>query len=103
MSTAHPADPARSVVPVLDEETERTDGPWATVVHNDPVNLMSYVSFVFTRYFGYSRHRAEQLMMQVHHEGRAVVSSGSRERVERDVQAMHSYGLRATVEKVQES
>lgn len=79
-----------------------TDGPWCTVVWNDPVNLMSYVVFVFRRYFGYSRLVAEQLMTSVHEEGRAIVSRGSRERVETDVQAMHSYGLRATLERVGE-
>lgn len=78
---------------------QATEGPWCTVVWNDPVNLMSYVSFVFRRYFGYSRLVAEELMMQVHQEGRAVVSRGSRERAETDVQAMHSYGLQATLEK----
>ncbi|WP_114855915.1 ATP-dependent Clp protease adapter ClpS [Brachybacterium sp. YJGR34] len=77
----------------------QADGPWCTVVWNDPVNLMSYVVFVFRRYFGYSRVVAEQLMMQVHEEGRAIVSRGSRERVETDVQAMHSFGLRATLER----
>lgn len=76
-----------------------TEGPWCTVVWNDPVNLMSYVVFVFRRYFGYSRVVAEQLMMQVHEEGRAIVSRGSREQAEKDVQAMHSYGLQATIEK----
>ncbi|WP_422115020.1 ATP-dependent Clp protease adapter ClpS [Brachybacterium sp. UNK5269] len=78
------------------------DGPWCTVVWNDPVNLMSYVVFVFRHYFGYSRLVAEQLMMQVHEEGRAIVSRGSRERVETDVQAMHSFGLQATIERAGE-
>lgn len=79
-----------------------TDGPWCTVVWNDPVNLMSYVVFVFRRHFGYARPVAEELMRQVHEEGRAIVSRGSRERVERDVQAMHGYGLQATLERVGE-
>ncbi|MFC7376258.1 ATP-dependent Clp protease adapter ClpS [Brachybacterium sp. GCM10030267] len=82
--------------------TMDAEGPWCTVVWNDPVNLMSYVTFVFRRYFGYSRLVAEQLMTQVHEEGRAIVSRGSRERMETDVQAMHSYGLRATLEKAEE-
>ncbi|MGY5766606.1 ATP-dependent Clp protease adapter ClpS [Brachybacterium sp. DNPG3] len=82
--------------------TGETTGPWRTVVHNDPVNLMSYVVYVFRRHFGYSREVAEGLMMQVHEEGRAVVSRGSRERMEIDVQAMHSYGLRATIERAGE-
>ncbi|WP_152354329.1 ATP-dependent Clp protease adapter ClpS [Brachybacterium subflavum] len=78
------------------------DGPWQTVVWNDPVNLMSYVVHVFRTYFGFSRARAHELMQQVHEQGRAVVSRGSRERVESDVQAMHSYGLRATLERTEE-
>ena len=75
------------------------DRPWITIVWNDPVNLMSYVTYVFMTYFKYPREKAEQLMMQVHHDGRAVVSSGSREEMERDVTAMHSYGLWATLTK----
>jgi ATP-dependent Clp protease adaptor protein ClpS len=73
--------------------------PWVTIVWNDPVNLMSYVSFVFQTYFGYSRKKAEKLMLEVHNDGKSVVSNGSREEMERDVQAMHEYGLWATMEK----
>ena len=73
--------------------------PWITLVWDDPVNLMSYVTFVFIDYFHYSRSKAQRLMMQVHTEGKAVVSSGTREEMERDVQAMHAYGLWATLEK----
>lgn len=73
--------------------------PWITVVWNDPVNLMSYVTFVFQRYFGYAKEKAEKLMLEVHEDGRSAVSSGSREEMERDVQAMHEYGLWATLEK----
>jgi len=73
--------------------------PWLTLVWDDPVNLMSYVTFVFTDYFHYPRSKAQRLMMQVHTEGKAVVSSGSREEMERDVQAMHGYGLWATMQK----
>ena len=73
--------------------------PWITLVWDDPVNLMSYVTFVFSDYFRYSRSKAQRLMMEVHTEGKAVVSSGTREEMERDVQAMHSYGLWATLEK----
>ena len=76
-----------------------TDTPWITIVWNDPVNLMSYVTYVFMSYFHYSREKAEKLMMQVHQDGRSVVSSGSREEMERDVAAMHSYGLWATLAK----
>ena len=73
--------------------------PWVTIVWNDPVNLMSYVTFVFTTYFKYSKKKAEKLMLEVHHDGRSVVSTGSREEMERDVQAMHEYGLWATLQK----
>ena len=72
--------------------------PWVTIVWNDPVNLMSYVTFVFTSYFGYEKKKAEKLMMEVHSDGRSVVSTGTREAMERDVQAMHEYGLWATME-----
>ena len=73
--------------------------PWVTIVWNDPVNLRSYVAFVFQKYFGYDKAKAEKLMLQVHREGKSAVSSGSREEMERDVQAMHEYGLWATMEK----
>ena len=75
------------------------DTPWVTVVWNDPVNLMSYVTFVFQEYFGYDRAKAEELMLQVHHEGRSAVSNGSREEMERDVAALHGYGLWATMQQ----
>jgi ATP-dependent Clp protease adaptor protein ClpS len=81
------------------DEVVLPEVPWVTIVWDDPVNLMSYVTFVFTDYFRYSKSKAQKLMMQVHTEGKAVVSSGSREEMERDVQAMHSYGLWATLEK----
>ena len=74
------------------------DVPWVTIVWNDPVNLMSYVAYVFRSYFGYPATRAERLMRQVHEEGRAVVSTGPREQMEADVQAMHGFGLWATVQ-----
>ena len=73
--------------------------PWVTIVWNDPVNLMSYVSYVFQKYFGYSEAKANQLMLEVHNDGKSVVSTGTREEMERDVQAMHEYGLWATMEK----
>lgn len=81
------------------DEVTALDTPWITLVWNDPVNLMSYVSYVFRNYFGYSETKADKLMLQVHHDGRAVVSSGSREEMERDVEAMHGYGLWATLQK----
>ena len=97
-----------SVAPMETERTEASeetaavpepDVPWVTLVHNDPVNLMSYVTYVFQAYFGYSKDKAHSLMLDVHHKGRAVVSSGSREEMERDVQAMHGYGLWATLQQ----
>ena len=69
------------------------DKPWITIVWDDPVNLMSYVTFVFIKLFGYSKEKAHELMMKVHTEGRAVVSSGTREEMERDVQRLHEHGL----------
>jgi len=81
------------------EHVVLADVPWVTIVWDDPVNLMSYVTFVFTEYFRYPKSKAKRLMMQVHNEGRAVVSTGSREEMERDVQAMHTYGLWATLQK----
>ncbi len=73
--------------------------PWVTLVWNDPVNLMSYVAHVFRTYFGHSRATSEKLMRQVHENGRAVVSTGTREEMERDTEAMHGYGLWATFRK----
>ena len=82
-----------------DEELTLLDRPWLTIVWNDPVNLMSYVTFVFQNYFHYTRQKAEKLMLEVHHQGKSVVSSGTREEMERDVRAMHEYGLWATMHK----
>jgi ATP-dependent Clp protease adaptor protein ClpS len=81
------------------QEVPAPDVPWVTIVWNDPVNLMSYVTYVFQTYFGYPRSKAERLMRDVHHKGRAVVASGSREEMERDTEAMHEYGLWATFQK----
>ena len=88
--------PAEVTRPEIAEDVDR---PWVTIVWNDPVNLMSYVTYVFMTYFHYSRERAETLMRQVHDQGRAVVASGTREEMERDAEAMHSFGLWATVQK----
>lgn len=88
----------------LDSDTTTQDvseQPWRTIVWDDPVNLMTYVTYVFRTYFGYPREIAERLMLQVHHEGRAVVASGNREAMERHVQAMHGYGLQATVSRAE--
>ena len=75
------------------------DKPWITIVWDDPVNLMSYVTFVLIKLFGFSKEKAHELMMKVHTEGKAVVSSGTREEMERDVQRLHEYGLWATISK----
>ena len=95
--------------PAADPDTTRStdtvirpDVPWVTIVWNDPVNLMSYVTHVFRRYFGYPRAEAERLMLLVHHEGKAVVATGPREEMERHAEAMHEYGLWATVAKSDE-
>jgi ATP-dependent Clp protease adaptor protein ClpS len=99
----------RVIVPVLTAPAEldqpvsetdvRPDRPWITLVWNDPINLMSYVAYVFRTYFGYDDAEAKRLMLAVHHEGRAVVSNGTREEMERDVSAMHGYGLWATLQQ----
>ncbi len=97
-----PGDGTGTGVDVLEREetTVRTvvDRPWQVIVWNDPVNLMSYVSYVFRSYFGFSREKADALMLQVHQDGRAIVASGGREESERHVQAMHGYGLWATLQ-----
>lgn len=81
------------------EDVVQLQSPWVTIVWNDPVNLMSYVAYVFRNYFGYTEQKATELMLAVHNEGKAVVSSGSREEMERHVQAMHEYGLWATLQR----
>jgi len=89
-------------VPELDEITDLQAAPlepWQLVVWNDPVNLMNYVVRVFRTYFGYSLDRATQLMLGVHHDGHAIVATGPRETMEVHAQAMHDYGLWATVRK----
>jgi ATP-dependent Clp protease adaptor protein ClpS len=81
------------------DELVAADVPWVTIVWNDPVNLMSYVAYVFQSYFGYPPSKADQLMRDVHVKGRAVVANGSREQMERDTEAMHEFGLWATFQK----
>jgi ATP-dependent Clp protease adaptor protein ClpS len=81
----------------VEESYDRS--PWATIVWDDPVNLMSYVAHVFAAYFHYSKSKAHKLMMAVHTEGKAVVATGGREEMERDVTAMHQYGLWATLDR----
>lgn len=82
---------------VVDEVTDE-DRPWVVVVWNDPINLMSYVAFVFRKVFGYSEQKANLLMLDVHEKGRAAVSNGTRTEAERDVNRLHSHGLWATME-----
>ena len=83
--------------PEVDDVTT-TDRPWLVIVWNDPVNLMSYVVYVLQKLFGYSREKSTRLMLQVHHEGKAVVSDGNREKAEADVARLHGHGLWATME-----
>ena len=84
---------------ITPDEIVRTAKPWVTIVWNDPVNLMSYVTFVFHKYFGYPKKKAEKLMMEVHEDGTSVGSHGTREQMDRDLQAMHEYGLWATMDR----
>ena len=87
-----------TVEELLGETDARPDLPWIVLVWDDPINLMDYVTFVFQKLFGYSKAKAEKLMLDVHHKGRAVVSSGSRERAEFDVSRLHAHGLWATMQ-----
>lgn len=82
-----------------DEEVIEPDKPWLVIVWNDPINLMSYVTYVFQKLFNYSLQKATKLMLDVHHKGRAVVSSGSKEKAELDCYRLHAYGLWATITK----
>ena len=94
----------------LDETTEQkideaikeifsSDKPWVTIVWDDPVNLMTYVTYVLMQLFSFTKERAHELMMQVHTQGKAVVSTGSREEMEHDVARLHEYGLWATLQR----
>ena len=84
----------------VDDDTDTDpERPWIVLVWNDPINLMDYVTFVFQKLFGYSLEKAEQLMLDVHHKGRAVVSSGPREKAELDVFRLHEHGLWATMQQ----
>ena len=80
-------------------EVTEPDVPWIVIVWNDPINLMSYVTWVFQKLFGYSREKATSLMLDVHEKGRAVVANGSREKCELDVFRLHEHGLWATMQK----
>ncbi len=81
------------------QDVVEPDVPWVVIVWNDPINLMSYVTWVFQKLFGYSRDKATKLMLDVHHKGKAVVSNGPKERAESDVARLHAHGLWATMQK----
>ena len=92
--------PLEVAEPDIDVEIEvDTDSPWIVLVWNDPINLMSYVTFVFQKLFGYSEKKATELMLDVHEKGRAVVSNGTKEKAEADVARLHEHGLWATMQK----
>jgi ATP-dependent Clp protease adaptor protein ClpS len=80
-------------------EANELDRPWLVIVWNDPINLMSYVTWVFRKLFGYPQALATKLMLQVHNEGKAVVASGAREKAELDCYRLHAHGLWATIAK----
>lgn len=90
--------PAELDLPAVDDAVD-VDRPWVAIVWNDPVNLMSYVTFVLIELFGYSKAKATKLMLDVHHRGRAVVSVGTREQMELDVARLHAKGLWATLQQ----
>ena len=105
MNIVSPSRGTRSVASVVPDEDLRVDDdtasdhPWIVLVWNDPINLMSYVTHVLQKLFGYSREKATALMLDVHEKGRAVVSSGTREKAEIDVFHLHEHGLWATMQK----
>ena len=94
-----PATITRPDVDIEADEQVAADRPWVVLVWNDPINLMSYVTFVLQKLFGYSLEKATELMLDVHHKGKAVVSSGPREKAEMDVFRLHEHGLWATMQK----
>jgi ATP-dependent Clp protease adaptor protein ClpS len=95
---ANPAPAPVEVDEPTDDTEEAVDSPWIVLVWNDPINLMTYVTYVFQKLFGYSLEKATSLMLDVHHKGRAVVSNGSREKCELDVFRLHEHGLWATMQ-----
>lgn len=103
VTNPHPSvDPAGgTAIAERPAEANESAVEWVCIVWDDPVNLMSYVTHVFSTYFGYPRDKAQKLMMQVHTEGRSMVSSGTRENMERDVNALHGYGLWASLERAE--
>jgi ATP-dependent Clp protease adaptor protein ClpS len=98
MTTTAPTTAPVEVDRPLGEDKVTPARPWIVIVWNDPINLMSYVTYVFQKLFGYSRDKATKLMLDVHHKGKAVVASGPREKAELDVSRLHEHGLWATME-----
>ncbi|MET9227390.1 ATP-dependent Clp protease adapter ClpS [Lentzea sp. NBRC 102530] len=94
-----PVEQERTQPEAVGEEVAAEDRPWQTVVWNDPVNLMSYVTYVFQKLFGFSRDHATKLMLDVHHKGKAIVTSGTKDKVEADVAKLHAAGLWATMQR----
>ncbi|HET9324399.1 MAG TPA: ATP-dependent Clp protease adapter ClpS [Gaiellaceae bacterium] len=97
MTTVAPAEAEIQVEEPAAADDAEHDRPWIVIVWNDPINLMTYVTHVFQKLFGYTEAHATRLMLQVHYEGKAVVSSGTREKAELDVSRLHAYGLWATM------
>ncbi|HPB44644.1 MAG: ATP-dependent Clp protease adapter ClpS [Microthrixaceae bacterium] len=99
MTDDSPLEPSGPVGVLERDEASEVDSPWVVLVWDDPINLMEYVTFVFQKVFGYSKTKATRLMMQVHNEGKAVVSSGDRASAEVDVLRLHEHGLWATMQQ----
>ena len=97
MTTATPDTIERTAERTSEDERAAIDRPWVTIVWDDPINLMSYVTYVFQKLFGFPKSKAEKLMLDVHQTGKAVVTSGTREEMERDVNRLHGAGLWATL------
>ena len=90
--------PSGDLGTIVDQDTT-SDRPWLVIVWNDPINLQSFVTYVLQKLFGYSKEKATALMLDIHIKGRAVVSSGTRDRAELDVYRLHEHGLWATMEQ----
>jgi ATP-dependent Clp protease adaptor protein ClpS len=97
VTTVTPDTIERTGESVREDESTATDRPWVTIVWDDPINLMSYVTYVFQQLFGFPKSKAEKLMLDVHQTGKAVVTAGTREEMERDVSRLHGAGLWATL------
>ena len=98
-ASAQPAIAPERVEETITNDATDLERPWLVIVWNDPINLMSYVTWVLQKLFGYSFEKATKLMLDVHHKGKAVVSSGPREKAELDVYRLHAHGLWATLTK----